>query len=206
MDRKEHWEKVYTNKPLTQVSWYQPLPSTSLDLIEELGITKTDAILDVGGGDSFLADHLLERGFTDITVLDISAAAIGRAKSRLGEKAAQVRWINADITEFSPDRVYDCWHDRAAFHFLTEEGDIRKYMSTASQSLTAKGKIILGTFSESGPGKCSGLPVRQYSETSLVKLIRNWFEKIRCIHTSHRTPFNSFQDFLFCSFKKNQTV
>lgn len=204
MDRKEHWERVYNSKKLTEVSWYQPTPSTSLDFIQELGITKDAAIIDVGGGDSFLADHLLERGFTNITVLDISEAAIARAQKRLGGKAGLVNWVVSDIMEYQPDRHFDCWHDRAAFHFLTSDEEISKYLAIANLSLADSGKIIIGTFSETGPEKCSGLAIKQYSEEGLGSLIKKWFDKIKCIHTHHLTPFNSIQDFLFCSFKKHQ--
>lgn len=203
MSLKSHWEKVYTTKPPTGVSWYQPVPQVSLDFIRELGITKNAAIIDVGGGDSYLADHLLEAGFTDITVLDISEAAINRARLRLGQKAGLINWVVADITQFVPDRKFDCWHDRAAFHFLTSKEEIKKYLAIANDALSAEGKIVIATFSESGPSTCSGLPVKQYSEDSLAAMIRKWFRKIRCIHTDHITPFNTIQNFLFCSFKKS---
>lgn len=206
MNRKAHWEQVYRSKELTEVSWYQPTPATSLAFIRELGIPKQAAIIDVGGGDSFLADHLLEEGFTNITVLDISEAAIQRAKKRLGDKAAGINWVVSDITGYQPDRRFDCWHDRAAFHFLTTGEEIGRYLEIANRSLAGEGKIILGTFSETGPEKCSGLPVKRYSEESLGALIKKWFDKIRCVHTRHVTPFNSIQDFLFCSFKKHQPV
>lgn len=204
MSRKDHWERVYHNKQLTEVSWYQPTPSTSLDFFEELCVAKDAAIIDVGGGDSYLVDYLLNSGFTNITVLDISAAAISRAKKRLTKKAEQVNWVVSDITEYQPDRKFDCWHDRAAFHFLTTEEDINKYLVIANEAISGNGKIIVGTFSETGPEKCSGLSIKQYSETSLSNTIKKWFEKIKCIHTQHTTPFNTIQNFLFCSFKKHQ--
>lgn len=204
MDRKQHRERVYNTKPLNEVSWYQPVPSVSLAFIKEAGITKDASVIDVGGGDSYLADHLLESGFTNITVLDISEAAINRAKKRLGDKAAQINWVVSDITSFRPDRRFDCWHDRAAFHFLIGEEDINVYLAVANSSLSDSGKLIIGTFSETGPEKCSGLPVRQYSEHGLTTIIKKWFDKIRCIHTEHITPFNTTQNFLFCSFKKHQ--
>lgn len=206
MNRKEHWEKVYNTKQLTEVSWYQPIPTTSLGFITELRIAKDAAIIDVGGGDSFLVDSLLDKGFTDITVLDISEAAINRAKKRLGTKAEKVNWIIADITEFRPMRQYDCWHDRAAFHFLTTEEETSKYLSIANSALKQEGKLIIGTFSVEGPQKCSGLYITQYSEKSLPNVIRKWFDKIKCISTKHITPSNAIQDFLFCSFKKHQPV
>jgi ubiquinone/menaquinone biosynthesis C-methylase UbiE len=206
MSRKEHWEKVYTTKQFTEVSWYQQTPATSLRFIEELGIQKNAAIMDVGGGDSYLVDHLLNAGFTNITVLDISATAIEKAKQRLGAKAKLVNWVVSDITAYKPDRKFDCWHDRAAFHFLTTEEEIHKYLAVTNSAIANNGKIIVGTFSETGSEKCSGLPIKQYSESSLTTLIKKWFDKIKCIHTEHRTPFNTIQNFLFCSFKKHQLV
>jgi ubiquinone/menaquinone biosynthesis C-methylase UbiE len=202
MNRKEHWDKVYAVKGLTEVSWYQAVPSVSLGFLDELEVPVFASIIDIGGGDSLLVDHLLEKGYTDITVLDISPAAIHRAKERLGEKAARVSWIVSDIMSFVPERSYDCWHDRAAFHFLTEKKEIEGYIAIAQKSIKPSGKIIIGTFSEAGPQKCSGLPVKQYSETTLTAIIGKWFKKIKCIHTAHRTPANTLQDFLFCSFKR----
>ncbi len=202
MNRKEHWDRVYTTKPFNGVSWYQARPDVSLEFVRELDIAKTEAIIDVGGGDSFFVDHLLALGYTHITVLDISAAAIERAKLRLGELAGMINWVVSDITEYQPDRKFDFWHDRAAFHFLTTEEQVNKYLATANRALSPSGKMVIGTFSESGPEKCSGLPVKKYSESSLDHLLGKWFQKIKCIHTDHLTPFNTIQNFLFCSFKK----
>lgn len=199
---KEHWERVYNSKRFSEVSWYQATPGVSLDFIKDLHIAKDAAIIDVGGGDSFFVDHLLDTGFTDITVLDISTAAINRAKQRLGSRAGLVNWIVSDITEFVPVRKYDFWHDRAVFHFLTKEEQINKYLAVANKALSVSGKILIGTFSETGPSTCSGLPVKQYSETTMTALIKKWFDKIKCIRIDHVTPFNTIQNFLFCSFKK----
>ena len=202
MSAKLHWEKIYSTRQMNEVSWYQPTPEISLDFINGLNISKTDAIIDVGGGDSYLVDHLLKKGFTDITVLDISAAAVNRAKERLGEAAKKINWIVSDITELSTDKKFDFWHDRAAFHFLTNEEQVEKYLSVAQKHISENGKMVIGTFSSDGPEKCSGLSVKQYSEQSLSSLLKNWFEKIRCITVDHTTPFNTIQNFLFCSFKK----
>jgi ubiquinone/menaquinone biosynthesis C-methylase UbiE len=203
MSQKSHWEKVYGAKQLSEVSWYQPTPQVSLDFVKELDIPKDAAIIDVGGGDSFFADHLLSQGYTNITVLDISGSAIARAKKRLGEKAAGITWIVSDILEFVPSKTYDFWHDRATFHFLTGEDEVSAYLSVVNKALTVSGKMVIGTFSETGPEKCSGLPVKQYNEQSLTSLIKKWFRKIKCIHTDHITPFNTLQNFLFCSFQKS---
>jgi ubiquinone/menaquinone biosynthesis C-methylase UbiE len=205
MNQKEHWEKVYRTKQFTEVSWYQAAPTASLGFIKEFQVAKNAAIIDVGGGDSYFVDYLLNFGYTNITVVDISEAAINRAKIRLGEKANLVNWVVSDITEFVPDRQFDFWHDRAAFHFLTTEKQVNKYLALARKTLSTTGKIVIGTFSENGPSTCSGLPVKQYSETTLTTLIKKWFQKIKCIHTDHVTPFNTIQNFLFCSFKKATT-
>lgn len=202
MNSKEHWEKLYGSRQFSEVSWYQATPKVSLDFVGDLQIAKDAAIIDVGGGDSFLVDRLLEAGFTNITVLDISEAAINRARLRLGPKASLVTWIVSDITEFAPDRKFDLWHDRAVFHFLTTKEQINKYLAVANEALPASGKIVIGTFSETGPKTCSGLQIKQYSESTLTTLIKKWFQKIKCIHTDHITPFNTIQNFLFCSFKK----
>ncbi len=202
MSLKSHWEKIYTTKELNEVSWFEPTPQVSLDFIVDLNIPKDAAIIDVGGGDSLLVDHLLLNGYTNITVLDISPSAISRAKKRLADKADFVRWVISDINDFVPDTIYDCWHDRAAFHFLTTEKQVKNYLETANSALAKNGKIIIGTFSDNGPEKCSGLPVKQYSENGLTTAIKKWFQKIKCIHTDHLTPLNTIQNFLFCSFKK----
>lgn len=202
MDIRSHWENVYHTKKLNEVSWYQPTPYASLAFIKELSIPKTAAIIDVGGGDSLLADHLLQLGYTDITVLDISESAINRAKLRLGKKAAKINWVISDITEFSTTKKYDCWHDRAAFHFLTSQTDIERYLSVAQKNISENGRMIIGTFSSSGPEKCSGLPVKRYNEQMLTSVLKRWFGKIKCIMTDHTTPSNKIQNFLFCSFKK----
>jgi SAM-dependent methyltransferase len=197
---KNHWETVYETKTADQVSWTQEVPKTSLEFINSFGLDKSAKIIDIGGGDSNLVDFLLEQGYENISVLDISAKALERAKKRLGENAANVNWIVSDITEFTPETKFDIWHDRAAFHFLTTKEQIEKYMSIARDSVS--GFITIGTFSENGPKKCSGLDITQYSEDALTAEFKNGFEKIRCITEDHTTPFNTIQNFQFCSFKK----
>lgn len=201
-DRQQHWENIYRTKSLQEVSWYQPRPETSLDFIHRFALPSSAKIIDIGGGDSLLVDHLLDLGYDDLTVLDISAAAIARAQARLGERAAQVKWIVADAAKFQPAEQYDFWHDRAAFHFLTDEADITAYLETAQRALRPEGVLVIGTFSEEGPEKCSGIRVRQYSENSMTDRLRQFFEKIRCITVEHRTPFDTLQAFIFCSFRK----
>lgn len=202
MNRKEHWEKVFGAKLSTEVSWYQPQPKESLDFIKQFRLSKTSSIIDIGGGDSLLVDNLLSLGFTDITVLDISSAAIERAKSRLGEKALLVKWVVSDVLDFASDKKYDCWHDRAAFHFLTTGLEVEQYLEVAQQHISSQGKMVIGTFSTNGPEKCSGLPVKQYDEKLLTGALQKWFKKIRCTTTDHITPFKTIQNFLFCSFQK----
>jgi len=199
--RKNHWETVYETKNPDQVSWTQDIPKTSLEFIHSFGLAKTAKIIDIGGGDSKLVDYLLEEGFENITVLDISEKALDKAKQRLGQKAQKINWVISDITEFQPDTVFDIWHDRATFHFLTTAEQIAKYMSIARNAVS--GFLTIGTFSDDGPEKCSGLLIKQYSEEKLTTELQNGFDKIRCIMEDHITPFKTTQNFLFCSFKRH---
>lgn len=201
--RKEHWEKVYSTKQPHEVSWTEALPKTSLDFVHGFNLPKTASIIDVGGGDSRLVDFLLDEGYQNISVLDISEHAIERAKQRLGRKAGKVNWIVSDVTEFHPAATYDCWHDRATFHFLTTTDDINTYLTTARQAVLPGGGLVIGTFSDKGPKKCSMLDVRQYTEVELQQQLSNGFKKIKCITEEHTTPFNTTQNFLFCSFKRS---
>lgn len=201
-EKKSHWENIYKTKDLKDVSWYQPTPTTSLEFLKELNIPTSAKIIDVGGGDGFLVDHLLDLGYTDISVLDISASALERAKIRLGVKAEKVKWIIADISTFQPTIKYDVWHDRAAFHFLTQEEEINNYIETVQNNVEENGVLIIGTFSENGPEKCSGIAIKQYSETSLSDRFAQYFKKINCKYVDHPTPFNTVQNFVFCSFRR----
>lgn len=202
MDSKEHWNNIYNTKKLTEVSWYQPVPETSMEFFRELGLPKDANIIDIGGGDSFLVDHLLKEGYKNITVLDISQKALERAKLRLGEKAEQVNWIEADAANFQASETYDLWHDRAAFHFLTEEKKIESYLERVKKQLNTGGFLILGTFSEKGPEKCSGISIRQYSLEEMRNLFSEGFEEVTCKNVEHHTPSGAVQHFSFCSFKK----
>jgi len=206
LDRKKHWENIYQTKDLKDVSWYQPTPTTSLDFLKQFNIPTTAKIIDIGGGDSFLVDHLLDLGYTDITVLDISAASLDRAKQRLGDRATKVNWIVADAATFKPTEQYDFWHDRAAFHFLTQEQEITNYIDTIQKSIKPTGVLVIGTFSEQGPKKCSGIEIKQYSETTMTDRLKKFFEKVKCITVDHKTPFDTIQNFIFCSFKKLATA
>jgi trans-aconitate methyltransferase len=205
-DRKKHWENIYQTKELKDVSWFQPTPETSLDFFKEFSVPTNAKVIDVGGGDSFLVDHLLDIGYQDITVLDISEVAINRAKKRLGDKAKNVKWIVADAASFKPSVKYDFWHDRAAFHFLTDEVEITNYLQTAKAHISPNGVIVIGTFSELGPKKCSGIEIKQYTEMSMTDRLKEYFQKIKCITVDHTTPFDTIQNFVFCSFRLNQNL
>ena len=205
-DRKKHWENIYQTKDLKEVSWYQPTPTTSLDFLKQFHIPTTAKIIDIGGGDSYFVDHLLDLGYTDITVLDISSASLERAKQRLGNRAAKVKWIVADAATFKPTEQYDFWHDRAAFHFLTQEQDITSYIDTIQKSIKPAGVLVIGTFSEEGPKKCSGIEIKQYSETTMTGLLNKSFEKVKCIPVGHQTPSGTFQNFIFCCFRKLEST
>jgi len=205
-DRKKHWENIYQTTELKEESWFQPIPETSLNFFKEYKVPTTAKVIDIGGGDSFLVDHLLDLGYQDISVLDISPAAIEKAKERLGDKAKNVKWIVADAANFKPAEKYDFWHDRAAFHFLTDEQEISNYLETAEQNLNSTGVLVIGTFSEQGPAKCSGLEIKQYSESTMTDRLKKFFEKIKCITVDHKTPFDTIQNFVFCSFRKLQTT
>ena len=199
---RQHWENVFATKQDTEVSWFQPYPKTSIEFLELFQLPVTANIIDIGGGNSHLVDTLLEKGFKNIWVLDISANALEKAKQRLGEKAKQVHWIVTDVTEFVPPVQFDFWHDRAAFHFLINEEAINKYVSIAEKGIKENGYIVLGTFSENGPTKCSGLEIQQYNKASMSARFEVAFNRIKCIEENHITPFNIVQNFLFCSFQR----
>jgi len=201
LDRKKHWETVYETKNPSQVSWTQEKPKTSLEFIHSFGLKKTAKIIDIGGGDSKFVDYLLDEGFENVTVLDISAKSLEKAKNRLGKKANKVNWVVSDITEFEPNMTFDLWHDRATFHFLTTPEQIKKYIKTARKSVS--GFLTIGTFSQNGPEKCSGLKIKQYNEEELTSELKSGFDKIKCVTEDHLTPFDTLQNFLFCSFKRH---
>jgi trans-aconitate methyltransferase len=199
-NKKNHWETVYETKQPNEVSWTQENPKTSIDFINNTNLGKSARIIDIGGGDSKLVDFLLEEGFENITVLDISEKALERAKKRLGKNAEKVNWIASDITEFKPETTYEIWHDRATFHFLTTGEQIKKYVEITEKWVS--GFLIIGTFSDQGPKKCSGLDIKQYSETELENQFSNRFKKLKCITEDHVTPFETKQNFTFCAFEK----
>lgn len=200
MDNKEHWENIYHTKNPNQVSWTQDTPQTSLELIEATGCSKDAEIIDIGGGDSKLVDHLLARGYNNITVLDISSKALERAQKRLQKQAAQVNWVVSDVLDYAPRQKFDIWHDRAAFHFLTRPEQIKHYIKTVNTAV--KGHFITGTFSHHGPKKCSGLDIEQYNSDELNALFGENFVQEQCLTDTHITPFDTSQEFQFCRFKR----
>lgn len=201
-DRKAHWENVYQTKPITEVGWYQPIPATSISFIEPLNLSLDAHIIDIGGGDSFLVDYLLSKGYSSVSVLDISAKAIERAQERLGAESPKIKWIVDDASKFLPQEKYQVWHDRAAFHFLTEDKDVQHYLSALNQSLLLGGYFVIGTFSTSGPKKCSGLDIRQYEADDLARLLGHDYKKINCIAPEHITPGGQIQHYTFCCFQR----
>ena len=197
----EHWDRVY-NKAEKEFSWYQSYPGASVRLIQESCVHLNDPIIDVGGGDSHLVDALLQLGYSNLCVLDISVRAIDRAKNRLGTLAERITWVVSDIVSFKPPGKFAVWHDRATFHFLAEDSSITAYRNNISIAMQKGGRFILGTFSADGPEKCSGLPVNRYSESKMEDVFSSTFQKVRCFEELHKTPLETEQLFQFCLFDK----
>ncbi len=204
MERKAHWESIYTMKTPTGVSWYQLHAAKSLELMKLTRVNASAHIIDVGGGASTLVDDLLTEGFRNLTVLDISTAALEVARQRLGARAAQeVTWIEADITQtVLPRHHFDVWHDRAVFHFLTGADDRRRYVNAASDALKPGGHIIMATFAADGARRCSGLNVVRYSPEELHAELGEAFEIIESLEENHLTPFDTTQKFTYCLCRK----
>ena len=200
-DRQAHWENIYTTKGEAEVSWFEETSTESLRLLQLVGAQPSSAIIDVGGGTSHLVDNLLAKGFENLTVLDLSAAALTSARARLGAKSEAVKWIVADATEWLPTDTYDVWHDRAAFHFLTSEREQRAYIKRLKQALKRGGHLIVGTFALDGPEKCSGLPVVRHSAESLSALLAPDFDLIDSRRHDHITPWQAVQKFEFSAFR-----
>ncbi|HEX2365573.1 MAG TPA: class I SAM-dependent methyltransferase, partial [Bradyrhizobium sp.] len=188
-DRQAHWQNVYATKAEREVSWFQENPAPSLDLIAATGISSDAAIIDIGGGASRLVDHLLDRGFRRLSILDLSAKALEVAKKRLGQRGDGVEWIVADVTAWQPLRTYDLWHDRAAFHFLTEAADRDAYVACLKKALRPGGNVIIATFASDGPERCSGLPIVRYDAASLSKILGSDFRLIGEQRHEHATPW-----------------
>jgi SAM-dependent methyltransferase len=197
-----HWETVYSEKHEREVSWFQESPEPSLELIMRAGATPDSAIIDIGGGVSRLVDALLACGFNHVSVLDLSEAALAKARARLGERAARVRWIRADVTTWQPDARYDLWHDRAAFHFLIEPETQRAYVEQLKLALRGGGHAIIATFALDGPEKCSGLPVARHSAETIGALLGPEFALLDTRRHEHTTPWGSVQKFQFSTFER----
>lgn len=201
-NRKDHWERIYQKHSPTEVGWYQSYPERSLKLIYNTGADTDSSIIDVGGGTSTLAKHLLDKGYEKLAVLDISGNSIERAKSQLDEKSREINWIEADVTKFSFTEQYDIWHDRAVFHFLTKAEDRKGYITSLNQALKLNGHLIIATFSLDAPPKCSGLSVVRYSSETLQSELGDNFILAEAVVEDHVTPSWVKQNFIFCRFIK----
>lgn len=205
MDCKSHWNRVFATKASADVSWYQPHLKLSLQLISTAAIGKDAKIIDVGGGDSSLVDDLVQRSYSDITVLDIASTAIERTKQRLRDAGSMVQWIEADILEAQlPQNHFDVWHDRAAFHFLIDENDRGKYRETAARSIRPNGQLIIATFAADGPERCSGLPTMRYSQEGLIEELKSRFEFVESLREENMTPQGKAQQFIYCRFLRKE--
>ena len=199
MDRKKHWEQLYTTKKSDSVSWFQEHAEQSLRLIHATDIGSGAAIIDIGGGASTLVDDLVRESYRDITVLDLSAAALATARRRIGESAKNIDWIEGDITDVQlPALRFDIWHDRAVFHFLTEADSRRRYIEQILNAVRPGGLIIIATFAEDGPEKCSGLPVVRYTPNALHAEFGDGFKLLAHEKEAHSTPFGTTQQFIYC--------
>jgi SAM-dependent methyltransferase len=199
-ERQAHWEHVYATKADDEVSWFQPRPSTSVELIHRTGGGKGASIIDVGGGASRLVDALLDEGYGRIAVLDVAETALARARKRLGERASGVKWIAADVTSWTPRNAFDVWHDRALFHFLTEARDREAYRRTLAAALPEGGHAIVGTFAADGPERCSGLPVVRYAPAALAAEMGPEWQLSETLSEDHATPGGKIQRFQFSRF------
>jgi SAM-dependent methyltransferase len=201
-DRQAHWQQVYETRASDAVSWYQPVPRPSADLLQRAGATPGSVVVDIGGGASTLVDWLIDNGFRDVTVLDLSDAALAAARKRLGAASSGVSWIAADVTKWRPARLYDIWHDRAAFHFLTDPGDRAAYLDRLRAGLRPGGHAIIGTFAPDGPEKCSGLPVERFDAEKLAATLGEGFRLVDSCRHEHVTPSGAVQRFHFGTFRR----
>ncbi len=202
-----HWEKVYAGRAAHQLSWYQPRLDLSLEMIAEAKVPKDAGVIDIGGGDSTLVDDLLAAGYERITVLDISALALARAKARLGARGEAVTWIEADIANAAlQPNAYDLWHDRATFHFLTDAGLRRRYVETCRRAVSPGGAVILATFAPDGPDSCSGLPTMRYGAEELERELGEGFRLMGTRREVHTTPLKRIQAFVYCRFERRETI
>jgi len=204
MTEKDHWEDVYTNKSSEEVSWFQSHSTKSLELINNTGLPLFASLIDVGGGASVLVDDLMKLGYSKLQVLDLSLAALKTAQERLGAAYQQVEWIEADVTDTSLKHLnVDLWHDRAVFHFLTEKVQRQKYIDNLTHILNKGGHVIIATFADDGPLKCSGLDICRYNHNTLALELGEGFSLVSHHKETHDTPFNTKQNFIYCHFIKN---
>jgi SAM-dependent methyltransferase len=199
---REHWDSVYRTKLANEVSWFQPVPALSLALIRQYAPNRNAGIIDIGGGASSLSMELLHEGYKDVSVLDISAAALDRARERVGSDAANIEWIVADIAAWQPHRLWNVWHDRAVFHFLTDTASQNAYISALKSSTATGAIIIIAGFALDGPESCSGLPVVRYDASSLSRRIGDGFELLTERLEDHRTPRDTAQKFYYAVLRK----
>ena len=200
MEKKKHWENIYQTKNIDGVSWYQETPYESIELIKKFSTTDSDMIIDIGCGKSFLADNLLKLNYKNITLVDISLNALKEVKERLNNKS--LNFIETDVLNLKLERTFNIWHDRAVFHFITNKKSVEKYISLCNEYIGEGGKLIIGTFAEDGPLKCSGLEIKRYSVENLKELFKENFEFIEGFKKLHSTPFGTRQSFTFCVFRK----
>ena len=201
-DRKQHWEKVYETKSDNEVSWYQDVPETSLRLICSVA-KDSDRIIDVGGGNSHLTAQLAQKGYGNLSVLDISESALERSREKAQEAAQRIDYIASDVLDFKPNVPFQVWHDRATFHFLTQQEEVNRYVECVQQAIAPSGHLIIGSFSTQGPYKCSGLDITQYSRESMNNVFSKYFSEVEVLEEEHTTPFNTVQHFLFMVFRRN---
>jgi len=201
-DRAGHWDRAYAAKPIQRLGWYRPALERSFAWIESLRLPLDVPFIDIGGGASTLVDDLVQAGYRDITVLDVSATALAHAKERLGEPAAAVRWIVADVTTADlPADAYALWHDRAVFHFLVDAGERDRYRAALARSLEPGGHLLIGTFAPDAPPRCSGLPVERYDRDKLVAEFGDDFVLLESVEEMHVTPGGVEQNYLYCLFR-----
>ncbi|SMX25282.1 class I SAM-dependent methyltransferase [Boseongicola aestuarii] len=203
-ERVSHWDEVYGEKDDTQLSWHQDDPSTSIELCDVAGVDSDSSVIDIGGGTSRFAERLIKRGLADISVLDVSEAALDRSRRQLGPVSEQIQWIAADVTKWRPERCYDIWHDRAVFHFLVDAHERMAYRDRLYRCLQPGSHAIIATFALDGPKKCSGLPVVRYDPERLNEVLGDRFTLVADRREKHSTPWGSTQSFQFSLLRMGQ--
>jgi SAM-dependent methyltransferase len=200
-----HWDDVYRRTDERSVSWHQEIPAQSLAILDELGITRLRSVVDVGAGASRLVDELVGRGFSDVTVLDVSAAGLDQARARLGEAGAGVNWTVHDVLTWTPAKKFDVWHDRAVFHFLTTPHDVQRYLDVLDRATAPGALVLVGTFAEDGPTHCSGLPVSRYTPDTLDEVFTG-YELVKSWREEHRTPADAVQPFTWVAMRRRDVT